>query len=253
MGARARLAVAAVAVAVALAAPPAAVAYPEFETWIEAGSGRFVNCAFCHSHPDGPEGVKPGQIRSLDAAELERLNRARAAFEPGQEVDSPILNDFGDHIMERLGKRRFLEIRTTDPGRLAEELDSTAGEPSDLDGDGIPDATEYREGTHPLDARHGAPLRLLRVNLARDWFDILMIALATVFGLYGLHHLLEWAARRAEKAEAAEEPFTGSPPHPLDPLPTLGHRSAKRSGPGRGRHHPGPRSAEQLPHRQERP
>jgi hypothetical protein len=236
------VAVAAVAVAAwALAGPPAALAYPEFETWVEAESGRFVNCALCHAHPDGPEGVKPGQIRALDAAALERLNRARAVFEPGQEVDSPILNDFGDHIMERLGKRRFLEIRTTDPGLLADEL----GAESDLDGDGIPDATEYREGTHPLDARHGAPLRLLGVNLARHWFDILMIALATLFGLYGLNHLLEWAARRAEEAEAAEEPFTGSPPHPLDPLPTL-------QG-GRGRHHPGPRPAEQLAHRRERP
>jgi len=195
----------AVVAAVALGAPPAALAYPEFETWVEAESGRFVNCALCHTHADGPEGVKPGQIRALDAAALERLNRARAVFEPGQEVDSPILNDFGNHIMERLGKRRFLEIRTTDPGLLVDEL----GAESDLDGDGIPDATEYREGTHPLDARHGAPLRLLGVNLARHWFDILMIALATLFGLYGLNHLLEWAARRAEEAEAVEEHPTG--------------------------------------------
>jgi hypothetical protein len=191
--------------AVALGAPPAALAYPEFEIWVEAESGRFVNCALCHSHPDGPEGVKPGQIRSLDAAALERLNRARSAFDPGHDVDSPILNDFGDAIVECLGKRRILEIRATDPGLLADEL----GQESDLDGDGIPDATEYRDGTHPLDARHGAPLRLLGVNLARHWFDILMIAFATLFGLYGLHHLLEWAASRAEVEEAAEEHPTG--------------------------------------------
>jgi hypothetical protein len=198
-------AILAAALAAALSAPRAALAYPELETWVEQTSGRYVNCALCHTHPDGPEGVKPGQIRSLDAAELERLNRARAAFEPGQDVDSPILNDFGDHIMERLGKRRFLEIRTTDPGELADAL----GYDSDLDGDGIPDATEYREGTHPLDARHGAPLRLLGMNLARHWFDILMIALATVFGLFGLNHLLEWAARRAEEELAAEDHPTG--------------------------------------------
>lgn len=179
---------------------PTAYAYPEFEAWVEQSSGRYVNCAMCHTHPDGPEGVKPGQIRSLTQQELERLNRARAAFEPDQEVDSPVLNDFGDHIMEELGKRRFLEIRTTDPGELAEAL----GYASDLDGDGIPDATEYREGTHPLDARHGAPLRLLAHNLAAHWLDILMIALATVFGLYGLNHLLEWAALRAE-AEVSED------------------------------------------------
>ena len=176
-------------------------AYPEFESWVEANSGRYVNCALCHSHPDGPEGVKPGQIRSLNQAELARLNRARAAFEPGHEVDSPILNDFGDHIVETLGKRRFLEIRTTDPGLLVDEL----GQGSDLDGDGIPDATELAEGTHPLDPRHGAPLRLLRHNLARSWFDILMIALATACGLWGLNHLLGWA-ERAGSRQAVEEP-----------------------------------------------
>ena len=186
-----------------LAAP--ASAYPEFEAWVEENSGRFVNCAMCHTHPDGPEGVKPGQIRSLGPEELERLGRARTAFEPGQEVDSPILNDFGDHIMEVLGKRRFLEIRTTDPGELAGAL----GYESDLDGDGIPDATEYAEGTHPLDARHGSPGRLLLINLGRDWFDLLMIALATVFGVWGLGHLLSWAGRRAETETEERYPTGG--------------------------------------------
>lgn len=189
--------------AVGAAAPT--FAYPEFEAWVEESSGRYVNCALCHTHADGPEGVKPGQIRSLTQQELEALNRARAAFEPGQEVDSPILNDFGDHIMEELGKRRFLEIRTTDPGELADAL----GYESDLDGDGIPDATEYREGTHPLNARHGAPWRLLAHNLAAHWFDVLMIALATVFGLYGLNHLLEWAAMRTEEEVEEERHPTG--------------------------------------------
>ena len=186
------------------AAGPAS-AYPEFEVWVERSSGRYVNCALCHTHPDGPEGVKPGQIRSLDRAALERLNRARAAFEPGQEVDSPILNDFGDHIMEELGKRRFLEIRTTDPGELVEAL----GTESDLDGDGIPDATEYAEGTHPLDPRHGAPRRLLAENLGRHWFDILMIALATAFGVWGLGHLLGWAERRAAPEPEERHPTGG--------------------------------------------
>lgn len=205
MSVRATIVATTVALAVALAGAPDALAYPEFEAWVEETSGRYVNCAMCHTHPDGPEGVKPGQIRSLDQAALERLNRARAAFEPGQDVDSPILNDFGDHIMEELGKRRFLEIRTTDPGELAEAL----GYESDLDGDGIPDATEYVEGTHPLDARHGAPLRLLATNLVQHWFDILMIALATLFGLYGLNHLLEWASRRTEEEEKEVHPTGG--------------------------------------------
>ena len=187
-----------------LVAEPA-TAYPEFEAWVERHSGRFVNCALCHTHPDGPEGVKPGQIRSLDRAALDRLNRARAAFEPGHEVDSPILNDFGDHIMEELGKRRFLEIRTTDPGELVDAL----GTESDLDGDGIPDATEYAEGTHPLDARHGAPGRLVAENLGRHWLDLLMIVLATASGVWGLGHLLSWAERRAAPETVERHPTGG--------------------------------------------
>lgn len=200
-----RRALAAAALLAALAAAPPAAAYPELEVFVEQRSGRYVNCALCHTHPDGPEGTKPGQIRSLDAAELARLNRARAAFEPGGGVDSPILNDFGDRILDEIGKRRFLEIRVTDPALLAEEL----GFDSDLDGDGIADATEYLEGTHPLDAQHGAPLRLLRVNLARRWFDILMIVLATVCGLWGLDHLLAWAGRRFRPALEEQPPPRG--------------------------------------------
>ncbi len=196
-----RVRAALVAAALLAAAAPAA-AYPEFEAFVERHSGRFVDCAMCHVNPDGPEGVKPGQIRSLDAAELERLNRARAAFEPGQGVDSPILNDFGDEIIERLGKRRFLAIRASDPAELAAAL----GDDSDLDGDGIPDATEYLEGTDPLDAQSGAPRRLFVHNLARSWFHIVMIVLATGCGVYGLRHLLDAAAA---SARAGEEPPVG--------------------------------------------
>lgn len=188
-----------------LAAAPVALAYPEFEAFVERHSGRYVNCALCHSHPDGPEGTKPGQIRSLDAEELARLNLARAAFEPGSDVDSPILNDFGDEILHRVGKRRFLEIRSTDPALLADAL----GTDSDLDGDGIPDATEYLEGTDPLDAQHGAPLRLLRNNLERYRFDILMIVLATACGLWGLNHLLAWAGWRFRPALQDDPPPSG--------------------------------------------
>jgi hypothetical protein len=185
-------------------APPAA-AYPEMEAWVETHSGRSVDCAMCHTHPDGPEGVKAGQIRSLDAEELARLNQARAAFEPGMGVDSPILNDFGDRILNDVGKRRFLEIRATNPGLLVAAL----GEEGDLDGDGIPDATEYAEGTDPLDPQHGDPVRLLRHNLVRHWFDLLMIGLATACGLYGLNHLLEWAHRAVNRDAVETSPPRG--------------------------------------------
>lgn len=181
-------------------APAPAAAYPEFETFVELHSGRTIDCTLCHTHPDGPEGVRPGQIRSLSQEELEQLNRARAAFEPGSEVDSPILNDFGDHILHTVGKRRFLELRTSEPAALADEL----GFDHDLDGDGISDAREYLDGTHPLDAHHGDPWLLFRHNLRTYAVHLVLILLATVLGLYGLNHLLAWFERTADQAVPEE-------------------------------------------------
>lgn len=167
------------------ALPGVAWAYPEFQGYVKEHSGRNVNCALCHSHPDGPEGLKPGQIGSFDAAAMERLGKARAAFEPGQEVHSPILNEFGNDIIRQLGKQRFLQLRQ-EPGKLAESLDQA----SDLDSDGIPDATEYLAGTLVTDATHGDPWTLFHINLRRYWFPILMSALATAAGLYGLNNFV---------------------------------------------------------------
>ena len=166
-----------------------ALAHPEFQLYSEKKSGRNVNCAMCHSHPDGPEGLKPGQIGRLSHEQMEQLMHARAAFEPGQDEINPLLNEFGNHIINTLGKARFLELRQ-DPGSLADAL----GYESDLDGDGIPDALEYEQGTHPLDPHHGNPWLLFKHNIQRNWFHILMISLATGFSLYGLNHLLHWFA-----------------------------------------------------------
>lgn len=160
-------------------------AYPEFQTYIEAASGRNVNCAMCHAHADGPEGLKPGQIGSLTPKELEALGTARAAFEPGQQVESPILNEFGNHIIEVLGKQQFLQIRQ-EPAKLAPVL----GDESDLDGDGLSDAREYQEGTLPTDPNHGDPWALFVINAKRRWFHIVMVGLATAAGLWGLKNLL---------------------------------------------------------------
>lgn len=162
-----------------------AFAYPEFQKYLQQNSGRNVNCALCHAHPDGPEGLKPGQIGSLKPQDLDLLNRARAAFEPGQEVHSPILNGFGNDIIKRIGKSQFLQLRQ-DPGKLAEAL----GRESDLDGDSICDADEYLAGTLPLDPNHGDPARLLAANLRRNVLQILMVGLATVLGVYGLHEIV---------------------------------------------------------------
>jgi hypothetical protein len=185
-----------------LAAAPA-LAYPEFEVWSEKSSGQFIDCAMCHSHADGPEGVKAGQIRSLSRQELDLLGEARAAFEPGIAIDSPILNPFGDRIIEKIGRKKFLEIRASDPGQLV----ALYGMDSDLDGDGIPDAREFMEGTSPVDSRSGDPWTLFATNVRRSWLDILMTILATLAGLYGLNKLLRWFEYQTEvPAESTTRP-----------------------------------------------
>jgi hypothetical protein len=176
-----------------------ALAYPEFQKFSQTNSGRVTNCAMCHVHPDGPEGAGRGQIGSLKADDLGRLGRARAAFEPGADVNSPILNGFGNTIVRTIGKSKVLEFRSR-PGDLAAALDPA----SDLDNDGIPDAREYAEGTHPLQAGSGDPWSLFVTNLRRSGFHIGAILVASLLTMYGLACLLRgWHAAAA--ANVADE------------------------------------------------
>ena len=192
-----KVAVSGLAMAVMLMAP--AGAHTEFQKFVRENSGRAINCAMCHVHSDGPEGTGLGQIGGLSSREMLRLNRARSAFEPGQEVDSPILNAFGNSIITRVGKRKLLELRLR-PDLLAEAL----GDEIDLDDDGIPDSREYLDGTHPLQESDGAPWLLFTHNLRRHGFHIVMIAIATALTLFGLMSLLAGLAQgqrsAAEKA-----------------------------------------------------
>lgn len=188
-------------VALACAVAPLAWGYPEFQQYVQRTSGRTVNCAMCHSHPDGPEGLKPGQIGSLTQEELDRLGRARAAFEPGQKVDNPILNAFGNAIITKLGKTRFLQIRLR-----PEELPDALGTESDLDEDGVPDSVEFLAGTDPLDEGSGPPARLFLHNLRANAFNLIMMLIATALGIYGLNALLHgfdhvMRARRGPETE----------------------------------------------------
>lgn len=195
-------------VLVACALAPAAWGYPEFQQYVQKHSGRTVNCAMCHEHPDGPEGLKPGQIGSLTPEEMDRLNQARAAFEPGAKVDNPILNEFGNAIIGKVGKTKFLQIRLH-----PEELPAALGNDSDLDHDGISDADEYIAGTHPLDEGSGDPWKLFVINLKRYAFHLVMMAAATGLGLYGLRAILHWFDLLANGVDEAEaEPETEAEP-----------------------------------------
>jgi hypothetical protein len=171
---------------VTLGAPLApAAAYPEYQLFIQKQSGSPVNCGLCHVNSAGPEGSGDGQIGSLTPAELDRLGQARSAFKPGQKVDSPILNDFGDSIVSALGKLQIIEFRRS-PEQLLKQLNPK----SDLDQDGIPDREELLAGTHPLRDTSGNPWRLFQHNMLKYRFHLLMMLIATGAMLYGLRHLM---------------------------------------------------------------
>jgi hypothetical protein len=180
-----------------------AFAYPEFQTFIVKNSGRAVNCAMCHAHSDGPDGAAPGQIGRLTAAEQERLGRARAAFEPGAPVDSPILNSFGNHLLKSIGKTKLLEIKLS-----PEQLSDAMPKGSDLDHDGIPDWREYLDGTHPANRHDGRPWLLFKHNFARNLPSILLTLTATVAGMWGLAHLLHGFAAATRIKEDEEDQFS---------------------------------------------
>lgn len=187
------------AVLLALAFATPANSYPAFQMYVEKHSGRATNCSMCHLNDNGPTGDGPGQIGSLTKEELARLDLARAAMAPGQQVNSPILNAFGNHIISTLGRAKFLQLMA-DPGQLAPAL----GNKSDLDGDGIPDSVEYLEGTDPLNKYSGDPWRLFTINFARNWLDILLAVFAVAATSYGLSHILHALALSMPKHNAID-------------------------------------------------
>lgn len=175
-----------VGLAIAAGLPDAGWAHPEFQRDLVQRSGRAVNCAYCHTSADGPEGTGVGQIGRLTPSEMGQLGQARAALLPAAGVENPVLNAFGNHILNAVGKARILELRLV-PGELAGVL--PAG--SDLDHDGIEDTQEFRDGTHPLIDSDGHPARLFMHNLRRSAWQIVLTLVATVLGLWGIKHLLE--------------------------------------------------------------
>lgn len=165
---------------------PAALAYPEFQTFSEKKSGRSVDCAMCHAHEHGPMGDEEGQISKLTQEQLSALNASRGALEPGSETDNPILNKFGNEIVKAIGMRKVLEAKAA-PEKLAVFL----GDKQDTDGDGIPDGKEFENGTHPLLRFHGDPWTLFANNLSRYRTEIVLAVAAIALLNFGFAHLIK--------------------------------------------------------------
>ncbi len=166
-----------------------AFSYPEYQAFAEKHSGRTVDCAMCHVNAAGPVGNGSGQVSTLNEEQMRRLGRARAAMEPGVEIDSPILNKFGNQIIKAIGRKKFMEVKGN-----PEELAKLLGDKSDLDDDGIPDSQEYLDGTHPLNKLHGDPVKLFWINLNRYKVHVILTLIAVFAIEYGIAHWLKGLA-----------------------------------------------------------
>ncbi len=173
-----------------------AYSYPEFQQFAEKKSGKTTNCGTCHANASGPVGKGEGQVGALSAVEMDQLNKARSALEPGQNIDSPILNRFGDLIIKKLGKRKFLENRSN-PAKLATDY----GMDSDLDDDGVPDAQEYLDGTDPLNKFHADAGKIFIVNLSRYAPHLIAAAIGVLLLDWGFARMIKGflAIKRARK------------------------------------------------------
>lgn len=170
-----------------------AMAHPEYLQYFKKESGRAIDCAMCHVNPEGPEGVGPGQIGSLDARGKTMLGLARRA-KPGDNIKNPVLNEFGNEILNTIGHDKLVELEQN-PGAITGLLSKT----SDLDHDGIPDYQELLDGTDPLNPHDGIPWKLFIHNFIKYRFQIMMITLATISGVFGLYYMILWFSIRAKK------------------------------------------------------
>ncbi len=121
---------------------------------------------------------------------------------PGKDVNSPILNQFGNQIIKQLGRAKFLQTMS-DPAQLSVAL----GDKSDLDGDGIPDSREYLDGTDPLNRFSGDPWLLFKINVGHYYVHILLTAFSVGFICYGLTRIYRGFLflRKAQKQESGSD------------------------------------------------
>ena len=141
-------------------------AFNEFQSFIELKSKKQLNCAYCHSHVNGPEGNELGQLGSL-SEEQKQLTAYNQFLSANKElVDSPILNEFGNYLVEKLGYETIVKAQD-DPDKIVQGLKD-----SDLDHDGISDSEELLNGTLPNDPLDGNPFKLFVSNIKKKWIEI---------------------------------------------------------------------------------
>ena len=144
------------------------LAFNEFQSFIELKWKKQLNCAYCHSHTNGPNGNDNGQLGPLSEDE-KQLTAYNQFLKSNKElVDSPILNEFGNYLVKKLGYEKITNAQN-DPSLLINELKDL-----DLDHDGISDAQELLDGTLPNDPLDGSPMKLLINNLKKKWIEIIL-------------------------------------------------------------------------------
>ena len=167
--------------------PNSALSFYEFQNFIEKKSKKQTNCAYCHSHPNGPEGNESGQLGSLTPEEKELT--AYNQYLKGEKLqsDSPILNDFGNYLVKKLTYENILKAQEN-PNILVKRLKK-----SDFDKDGITDSEELLEGTLPNDKLDGNPLKLFASNFRKNCIEIcfqIIVSIALILSMIKLKSLL---------------------------------------------------------------
>lgn len=170
-----------VALLLAMTLQPSQVyAFVEFQTFIEQKSKKQLNCAYCHSHTNGPEGDESGQLRSLDEKQKQSTAYNQFLQSNKEFIDSPILNEFGNYLVKKLGYETITSAQN-EPNKLVEGLKD-----SDLDNDGIKDSQELLEGTLPNDPFDGNSLRLFLNGVKKKWIEISFQAIVILFLIISL-------------------------------------------------------------------
>lgn len=158
-----------------------ALAFNEFQSFIELKSKKQLNCAYCHSHTNGPNGSETGQLGSL-SEDKKQLTAYNQFLNSNKELaNSPILNEFGNYLVKNIDYEKITNAQN-DPELLVNELKD-----SDLDHDGISDAKELLDGTLPNDPLDGNLFKLFINNFKKKWIEIISqitVALLLIISLF---------------------------------------------------------------------